>query len=65
METKISLMKKKKIILEKESLMSLQENQMKSLIGADDMSDDSGAACGNTIETNIIEDSCCRRSCNS
>lgn len=58
-------MPKKKINLEKESLMNLQEDQMKSLLGADDMSDDSGAACDNTVDIPIavIEESCCRRSC--
>lgn len=58
-------MQKKKINLEKESLMNLQEDQMKSLLGADDMSDDSGAVCDNTVDVPIaaIEESCCRRSC--
>lgn len=57
-------MKKKKISLKKETLMNLQEDQMKSLIGAENMSDDSGAACDNTIEmVEAIEKSCCRRSC--
>lgn len=56
-------MKKKKISLKKETLMNLQEDQMKSLIGADEMSNDSGAACDNTIDPLVIEESCCRRSC--
>ncbi|WP_157632562.1 hypothetical protein [Cochleicola gelatinilyticus] len=45
--------------------MNLQEDQMKSLLGADDMSDDSGAVCDNTVDVPIaaIEESCCRRSC--
>lgn len=57
-------MKKKKISLKKETLMNLQEDQMKALIGAEDMSNDSGAACGNTVELAAIDESCCRRSCN-
>ncbi len=56
-------MKKKKITLEKNSLMNLQDDQMKSLIGADDMSDDSGATCGATVKLEAVDDSCCRRSC--
>ncbi len=61
-------MGKKKIKLEKQTLMSLQEDQLKALIGgAEKMSTNSGAACGNTVELEIekaTEDSCCRRSCN-
>lgn len=58
-------MKKKKIQLEKEALMNLQEDQMNSLIGAEGMSDDSGAACDNDVEVPVlaVADSCCRRSC--
>lgn len=63
--------KKKKIKLEKETLMSLQEDQMKALIGAEKMTTDSGVACDNTIDPEIleranlqVENSCCRRSCN-
>lgn len=57
--------KKKKIELKKEQLLNLQEDQMKALIGAEDMSNDSGAACGNTVELALaVDKSCCRRSCN-
>lgn len=55
--------KKNKIFLEKESLMNLQEDQMQALVGAEDMSNDSGAACGNTIDAIEADNSCCRRSC--
>lgn len=58
-------MKKNKIKLEKETLMDLQEDQMQNLIGAEEMSNDSGAACDNTIDTlKAVDESCCRRSCN-
>ncbi|MDG3582868.1 MULTISPECIES: hypothetical protein [Galbibacter] len=43
--------------------MNLQEDQMKSLIGAEDMSGDSGATCDATIKLPAVEESCCRRSC--
>lgn len=57
-------MKKNKIKLEKESLLNLQEDQMKALIGAEEMSNDSGAACGNTVDVlKAVDESCCRRSC--
>ncbi len=62
--------KKKKIKLEKETLMSLQEDQMKALIGAQKMSTDSGAVCDNEVELDLEivkgkDESCCRRSCNN
>ncbi len=51
--------------------MSLQEDQMKALIGAKDMSTDSGAVCDNDVELDVNleiakaeNNSCCRRSCN-
>lgn len=58
-------MSKKKIKLEKETLLNLQEDQMQSLIGAEEMSNDSGAACDNDVDVPlaVAEDSCCRRSC--
>lgn len=63
---------KKTLKLQKETLVRLQENQMQALIGAEQMTTDSGAACGNTIDVPItkginqgiaLEKSCCRRSC--
>ena len=63
---------KKTLKLQKETLVRLQENQMQALIGAEQMTTDSGAACGNTVDVPIkalgaqrvaIEKSCCRRSC--
>jgi len=64
-------MKNKKLILKKETLVRLQEDQMKALIGAEKMTTDSGAACGNTVDVPIeaiakaaaADGSCCRRSC--
>ncbi len=56
-------MKKKKITLQKKSLMNLQDDQMKSLIGAEEMSNDSGATCDATIKLPAVDESCCRRSC--
>lgn len=58
-------MNKKKLKLEKDTLMNLQEDQMSALIGAEEMSNDSGAVCDNTVEMVVeIDESCCRRSCN-
>ncbi|RAJ74051.1 hypothetical protein CLV59_111171 [Chitinophaga dinghuensis] len=68
--------KKKKINLEKETLLRLQDDQMKALLGAEQQTTDSGVACGNTIDVPTdgtdaapaqgfaAEGSCCRRSCN-
>jgi natural product precursor len=61
-------MKNKKINLQKSSLLKLQDEQMKALIGAEgDQTVDSGVACDNTVKpavARLVEDSCCRRSCN-
>ncbi|NSL87175.1 class I lanthipeptide [Chitinophaga solisilvae] len=64
-------MEKKKIKLEKETLLRLQDDQMKALLGAEQQTTDSGVACGNTIDfpeetakLALAEGSCCRRSCN-
>ncbi|WP_155523293.1 class I lanthipeptide [Flammeovirga pectinis] len=55
---------KKKIKLNKETLVSLQEDQMKSSFGAE-QSNDSGAVCDNEIGAlAIAADSCCKKSCN-
>ncbi len=67
--------KKKKINLEKTTLLRLQDDQMKALLGAEQQTTDSGVACGNTIDVPVdttepteanfaAEGSCCRRSCN-
>jgi len=63
--------KKQKLQLKKETLISLQENQMKALLGAEDMTTQSGAVCDNDVEVDLkpqaaaraAADSCCRRSC--
>ncbi|MET3034653.1 class I lanthipeptide [Chryseobacterium sp. NRRL B-14859] len=61
---------KKVLNLKKETLVRLQEKQMRALVGAEEMSNKSGV-CGNTIEVPIgtlglaaAGDSCCKRSCN-
>lgn len=60
---------KKELKLQKETLVRLQEDQMKSLLGAENMTTQSGAVCDNDVEiTKIgrvaaIDESCCRRSC--
>ncbi|RAJ74053.1 hypothetical protein CLV59_111173 [Chitinophaga dinghuensis] len=67
--------KKNKITLEKETLLRLQDDQMKALLGSEGQTTDSGVACGNTVDlptdgTDVAQfsseaaDSCCRRSCN-
>ncbi|NSL87176.1 class I lanthipeptide [Chitinophaga solisilvae] len=66
--------KKNKIRLEKETLLRLQDDQMKALLGSEGQTTDSGVACGNTVDVPAQEkenalvaegaDSCCRRSCN-
>ncbi|NSL87174.1 class I lanthipeptide [Chitinophaga solisilvae] len=66
--------KKKKINLEKATLLRLQDDQMKALLGAEDQTTDSGVACSNTVDVPTESDakleyaaegSCCRRSCNT
>ncbi|RAJ74052.1 hypothetical protein CLV59_111172 [Chitinophaga dinghuensis] len=67
-------MEKKKITLEKETLLRLQDDQMKSLLGSEGQTTDSGVACDNTVDVPVdtvepefaatAEGSCCRRSCN-
>ncbi|AKK72577.1 class I lanthipeptide [Chryseobacterium sp. NRRL B-14859] len=59
---------KKVLNLKKETLVRLQEKQMKALIGAAEMSNNSGV-CDNTIKVPIgglgaVAASCCKRSCN-
>lgn len=57
---------KKVLNLRKETLVRLQEKQMKALMGAQEMSNRSGG-CDNTITVNLkvaAGDSCCKRSCN-
>ncbi len=67
--------KKNKIKLEKETLLRLQDDQMKALLGSEGQTTDSGVACDNTVDVPVdtveptasnfaAEPSCCRRSCN-